>query len=195
MKETDSLIKKINKLILCIVCITQLHSVAWCNPADQQIDAAVLIIKKYGYNRNIEALEGNNYTHKPVKIIFKDLTELDFTYSKHYAVSATDNNGNLYILINDNLKNSDVRLLACLILHESCHMGQGKDSVSEEVQAHAAEEALYRAILLNEDKNLQFQTVDRLVIRENHLKEIVDNSIKAYISGNTTYVNYLKIKE
>jgi len=188
--------KKIDKLILCTICVflTQVVSPVWCNTSDQQkITSAVEVIKTYGFEKNIAVLQGDNYTHKPVKIIFKDLSEVNFSYSKFYAISANDDStGDLYILINNDLKDSDVKALACLILHESNHCKKNAaDSVSEEMVAHTQEVMLYIRIL-EDDATLKDRTDDRLVVRLNKLKKIYDDAIKAYITGNTNYVNYLK---
>jgi hypothetical protein len=174
----------------------QLHLLAWGNTTDQQkIDSAIQIIKEHGYTKNIAILQGDNYTNKPVKIIFKDLSEVNFSYAKFYAITATTDNGDLYILINNDLRNSDPKALACLILHESTHANKNiPDSVGEETLAHQKETMLYIQ-LLDEDESLQQNTNDRLIVRLNRLKSIYDDSVKAYIGNNTSYVNYLKIKE
>jgi hypothetical protein len=199
IKVISLLIKKskISKLILCsiYIFIFQVHSVFAYNADQQKIEAAIEIIKNYGYKENVATLKGKNYTYKPVKIIFKDLTEINFAYSKFFAVTVTNDDGDLYILINNNLQNSDVRVLACLILHESNHCKENSlDSVTEEVNAHEQETALYLH-LLEDDRNLQYKVEDRLIIRENRLKKIFDDALMSYISSNTSYVNYLKIKE
>lgn len=171
---------------------TQIVSPAWCNTPDK-INSAVEVIKTYGFDKNIAILQGENYTHKSVKIIFKDLSEVDFSYKTFYAISANDDStGDLYILINSDLASSDVKALACLILHESNHCKKNAaDSVNEEMVAHTQEVMLYTRIL-EDDTTLKDKTDDRLVVRLNKLKKIYDDAIKAYITGNTSYVNYLK---
>lgn len=165
------------------------------NSHDQKINSALEILEQYGYEKNIAILQGDNYTHKPVIIIFKDLSEVNFSYSKFYAITATDDKEDLYILININLRNSNVKALACLILHESNHCKYNKsDTVSEEMKAHTDEVMLYNRIL-DDDEGLQDKTDDRLIIRLNKLKKIYDDAIRSYITSNTSYVNYLKIKE
>lgn len=166
------------------------------NSEEQKINSALEVLRKYGYEKNLEILNGNNYTHNPVKIIFKDLSEVNFAYSKFYAISANDDSmGNLYILINDNLRNTNIKALACLILHESNHCRYNKPcNVSEELQSHLLEVMLYNKIL-EDDENLQSKTEDRLILRLNKLKKIYDDAIRSYITSNTSYVNYLKIKE
>lgn len=174
----------------------QLQSLAWCKSADnEKINSAVEIIKQYGFAKSIAVLQGDNYTHKPVKIIFKDLSDIDFSYSKFYAITSIDNYGDLYILINNDLQNSDVKALACLILHESNHCKKNMaDSINEEITAHQQETMLYNQ-LLEDDNSLQGKTDDRLIARLNRLKKIYDDAVKTYIGSNTSYVNYLKIKE
>lgn len=193
--------KKFNRVILCSIgaFLISFHSIAFCkevySPDQQKINSAIEIIKSYGFEKNIAILQGDNYTKKPISIIFKDLSEVNFSYSKFYAITAIENNGDLFILINNNLRNSDVKALACLILHESNHCKQDKaDSVDEEAIAHTLETMLYIRIL-SDNEELQYKTDDRLVIRLNKLKKIYDDAIKAYINSNTNYVNYLKVKE
>lgn len=190
------MIGKISTLLFCIAFLAQLHSLAWGNTSEQQkIDSAVEVIKSYGFDKNIAILQGDNYTQKPVSIIFKNLADVDFAYAKFYAITATDDKGDLYILLNDNLRNSDTKALACLILHESNHCKKNiADSVSEELMAHTQEFMLYERIL-DDNENLQYKTDDRLVVRLNKLKKIYDDAVKAYITNNSSYVNYLKIKE
>lgn len=172
----------------------QAPSISACNSDQQKINSAIEIIKQYAFENNIAVLQGNNYTHKPVNIVFKDLSEVNFTYSKFYAISATDDNDDLYILINNDLKNSDTKALACLILHESNHCKRNTvDSISEEMTAHTQEVMLYNRIL-EDDEDLSNKTDDRLIVRLNKLKKIYDDAIKAYITDNLSYVNYLKIQ-
>lgn len=189
-------VRRINRIIFCAFCIFVMQA----NPAvaydsdQQKINSSIEILKSYGYQKNVDVLDGKNYTKKPVSIVFKNLADVDFTYAKFYAITATDNDGALYILINDDLKNSDARALACLILHESNHCKvKGSDSLAEEMMAHIQEVTLYIRILA-EDESLKDKVNDRLVLRLNKLKKIYDDAIKAYITNNTSYVNYLKIQ-
>lgn len=185
------------RILLCIFCLF-INSFAFCKEADseqQKINSAIEVLKNYGYEKNVAILQGDNYTHKPVSIIFKDLSEVDFSYSKFYAITANDDNGNLFILINKDLRNSDAKALACLILHESNHCRQNvADSLNEEMIAHTQEVTLYIR-LLSDDENLQNNTNDRLILRLNKLKKVYDEAIKTYLVSNEHYVNYLKMKE
>lgn len=182
---------------IILICLF-LSSVALCkelNSDEQKINSAMEIIKQYGYEKNIAILQGDNYTHKSVKIIFYDLSLIDMSYSRHYAITSTDDREDLYILINENLRTSDIKALACLIVHESNHCKDNKpDSVSQEMFAHTQETMLYMRLLLD-DENLQSLENDRLINRLNKLKKIYDNAIRNYISSNTTYIKHLKIKE
>lgn len=181
-----------NIILISCIFIFQIQCALASDFEQQKINSAVEIVKNYGYKENIAILEGQNYTKKPVHILFKDLSEVDFAYAKFYAITATDDYGDLYILINNDLKHSDVKALACLILHESTHCRENKaDSVSEEMYAHTQEVMLYNRIL-NEDESLQNLTGNRLIVRLNKLKKIYDDAIRAYIISNTNYVNYLK---
>lgn len=185
----------LNNLFKIILICLFLSSVALCKELgsdEQKINSAIEILKSYGYNESITIIEGGNYTKKPVRIIFKDLSELNFSYAKHYAITANDSNGDLYILINKDLKYSSVKALACLILHEVNHCKYNKpDSLSEEIFAHTQETMLYMR-LLADDETLQNKENDRLITRLNKLKKIYDDAIRLYLGNNSTYVNFLK---
>lgn len=190
------MLHNLSKILLIFILLSSMVLCKELNSEEQKINSALEVLRKYGYEKNLEILNGNNYTHNPVKIIFKDLSEVNFAYSKFYAISANDDStGNLYILINDNLRNTNIKALACLILHESNHCKYNKsDTVSEEMKAHTDEVMLYNRIL-DDDEGLQDKTDDRLIIRLNKLKKIYDAAIRGYITNNTNYANYLKIKE
>ena len=185
------------KILLCIFCLFA-NSLAFgkeFSSDEQKINSAIEVLKNYGYEKNIAILQRGNYTKKPISIIFKDLSEIDFSYSKFYAITATDNSGNLFILINNDLRNSDTKALACLILHESNHCKQNvADSLNEEMIAHTQEVILYIR-LLSDDENLQNNANDRLISRLNKLKKVYDEAIKTYLVSNEHYVNYIKVKE
>ena len=187
---------KFARIILLIICLF-INSTAFCKElnSDQRIDSAIQIIKEHGYTKNIAILQGDNYTHKPVTIIFHDLSEVNFSYAKFYAISSNDNNGDLYILINQDLQNSDPKALACLILHESVHCQKNvADSAEQETLAHQKETMLYLQ-LLDEDESLQYKTNDRLILRLNKFKKLYDEAIMSYLSNNESYVNYLHLKK
>ncbi len=60
------------------------------NSDQQKISSAVDILKIYGYQKNVDILDGRNYTKKPVSIVFKNLTDVDFSYTKFYAITAVN---------------------------------------------------------------------------------------------------------
>lgn len=120
------MLKTVCKIVFISILLSSATFCKELSTDQQKIDSAIEIIKKYGYEKNIAILQGANYTHKPVTIMFKDLSEVNFSYAKFCGITATDNNGDLYILINSDLKNSTPEALACLILHESNHCLQDK---------------------------------------------------------------------
>ena len=185
---------KLYRLLVCTVCIFLLsYSGAYAITDEEIITSAVSVLNVYGYQKNIDILNGNNYTNRKVRIEFKDLSELDYSYRNFFAITANDDCGNLYILINKNLRNSDEKALACLILHESIHCKNNlKDSFEEEIFAHSQEVILYNKIL-QDDKGIGHKTEDILIKRLNKLKSLYENnSLNSYIMGNANYINYLQ---
>lgn len=88
------------------------------------------------------------------------MSNIDYSYSNHYAVSSTDEYGDNYILINEKFKNSPKEALACLIAHESVHV-LPKATMEEEVKATTTEVLTWLKVC---DKVAK--TNDKLVQRE-----------------------------
>lgn len=189
------MLKTVCKIVFISILLSSATFCKELSTDQQKIDSAIEIIKKYGYEKNIAILQGANYTHKPVTIMFKDLSEVNFSYAKFCGITATDNNGDLYILINQDLRNSDPKALACLVLHESTHSQNNiSDSLEEETIAHQRETILYIR-LLEDDESLQYKTNDRLITKLNRLKKLYDEAVMSYLSNNENYVKYLHLKK
>ena len=107
---------------------------------DEDIISALRLLKNIGAEEVFENLEENS-----VKIIFYDLSLIDYSYRNHYAINSVDNWGERYILINSKYKNASKEEIACLIAHESFHKSN-KATMSEETLA-TQKEAYYWSIL------------------------------------------------
>lgn len=100
---------------------------------DYKVKNALEVLENIGSNDVFERLDKNK-----IKIMFYDLSMIDYSYSKHYAVASTDENGENYILINATFKNSPKEAIACLIAHESVHV-LPRATLEEEVRATTTE--------------------------------------------------------
>ena len=132
----------ISTLICVMLCCANL-AYAWnvrYFSQDEDIRAALKLLDRIGADEVFENLQENS-----VKIIFYDLSMINFSYHKHYAISSVDNWGCRYILINSKFRNASKEELACLIAHESFHKSK-RATVSEETLA-TQKEAYYWSIL------------------------------------------------
>lgn len=107
---------------------------------DYDIRQALKLLDKVGADEVFENLQENS-----VKIIFYDLSLINFTYCNHHAINSVDNWGDRYILINSKHRRASKEEIACLIAHESFHKGK-RATLSEETIA-TRKEAYYWAKL------------------------------------------------
>lgn len=132
------------------------------------------------------AILGYNLTQKPIKIEFKDLTELNTAYSSYDAVGWKKKN-KLYIYINPKHKEAPPAALAALLAHEALHQDE-YNSLSEETYAWTMEANVWVEMLKRfpESNNIE----SPLVMRENVLKQLLEkgNYTNKYIKK-TVYAN------
>lgn len=107
---------------------------------DADIKGALRLLENVGADEVFENLQENS-----VKIIFYDLSLINYSYRNHYAVNSVDNWGERYILINSKYRNASKEEIACLIAHESFH--KAKRATFEEETLATQKEAYYWAIL------------------------------------------------
>ena len=146
---------------------------------DYKVQAALTVLEKIGSNDVFTRLDKNQ-----VKIMFYDLTMIDYSYANHYAVASTDENGENFILINSKFKNSPKEAIACLIAHESVHV-LPQATMAEEVQATTVEAQTWLKVRANVTN-----TNDKLVQREMKLAdnyEADNNKIAQAIASNSFY--------
>ena len=133
-----------------------------------------------------KAIIGFNLTQYPIKIEFKDLSELNQAYSTYDAVGWKKKN-KLYIYINPKHEYAPPGALAALLAHEALHQDE-YNSLSEETYAWTMEANVWCEMLKRfpESNNLE----SSLVMRENILKQLLEkgNYTNKYIKK-TVYAN------
>ena len=157
---------------------------------NSKVISALNVLEEAGMTDVISRLEKNS-----TQIIFYDLTLISYSYSKHYAIASTDENGNNFILINEKFKNSPKEEIACLIAHESVHQ-LPQATLDEEVRATTTEAQTW----LKLKDSVSCATSDDLMIRLNKLATMYktstpnENIIKESIMGNSFYQTQLAMK-
>ena len=137
------MLKRILLTLTCVILLCTTSAFAWNvknYSQDETIRASLRLLNNIGADEVFENLEENS-----VKIIFYDLSLINFSYSNHYAINSLDNWGDRYILINSKFKKSSVEEIACLIAHESFHKSS-RPTLAEETLA-TQKEAYYWSIL------------------------------------------------
>ena len=162
------------------------------NVSKQQIfHVALDMLKDTSGNFSRKAILGYNLTQKPIKIEFKDLSELNSAYATYDAVGWKKKN-RLYIYINPKHEYAPPGALAALLSHEALHQDE-YNSLSEETYAWTMEATVWTEILKRfpESNNLE----SALVTRENVLKQLLEKGhytnkyIKKTVYANEGYKN------
>ena len=153
---------------------------------EQIFHVALDMLKGTSGDFSRKAILGYNLTQKPITIEFKDLSELNPTYSSFDAVGWKKKK-KLYIYINPKHKNAPPGALAALLAHEALHQDE-YNSLTEETYAWTMEATTWCEILKKhpESNNLE----SPLVMRENILKQQLEkgNYTNKYIKK-TVYAN------
>ena len=155
--------------------------------SDKQIfHVALDMMKDTSAEFSRKAILGYNLTQKPIRIEFKDLSELNQAYSSYDAVGWKKKN-KLYIYINPKHEYAPPAALAALLSHEALHQDE-YNSLSEETYAWTMEANVWCEMLKRfpESNNLE----SPLVMRENILKQLLEkgNYTNKYIKK-TVYAN------
>ncbi len=138
-----------------------------------------------------KAILGYNITQNPVKIEFKDLSEIDPAYSSFDAVG-WKKKGKLYIFINPKHEYAPPGALAALLSHEALHQDE-YNSLSEETYAWTMEAVVWTEILKKYPESNDMDS--SLVTRENILKQLLEKGnytnkyIKKTVFANNGYKN------
>ena len=157
------------------------------NVSDEQIfHVALDMLKGTSGDFSRKAILGYNVTQYPVKVMFKDLSEINEAYSTFDAIS-WKKKGKLYIYINPKHEYAPPGAIAALLAHEAIHQDE-YNSLSEETYAWTMEAVVWTEILkmFPESNNLE----SALVTRENILKQLLEkgNHTNKYIKK-TVYAN------
>ena len=141
------------------------------NVSDEQIfHVALDMLKGTSGNFSRKAILGYNVTQYPVKVMFKDLSEINEAYSTFDAIG-WKKKGKLYIYINPKHEYAPPGAIAALLAHEAIHQDE-YNSLSEETYAWTMEAVVWTEILkmFPESNNLE----SALVTRENILKQLLE---------------------
>jgi len=133
-----------------------------------------------------KAILGYNVTQYPIKIQFKDLSEINEAYSSFDAVG-WKKRGHLYIFINPKHEYAPPGALAALLSHEAIHQDE-YNSLSEETYAWTLEATVWTEILKRFPESNDLES--SLVTRENILKQLLEkgNYTNRYIKK-TVFAN------
>lgn len=166
--------------------INELAAIYKKNTSNQLFFVAIDMLKNTTGEFSRNAILGDNLTGKPIKIEFKDLSEINPSYSSFDAVG-WKRKETLYIYINPKHKNAPPAALAALLSHEALHQDE-YNSLSEETYAWTMEATVWYELL---QKYPELADVNEpLVKRENILKQLFEkgNYTNKYIKKNV-YAN------
>ena len=137
------------------------------------------------------AILGENLTQKPIKIEYRDLSELNPAYADFDALGWKRKN-QLYIFINDKHKNAPPEALAAVLSHEALHQDEF-NSINEETYCWTLEAGVWTNLT---EKNPALENEPHpLVDRENTIKRLflkgnyTDKYIRKSVMTNAGYQN------
>lgn len=162
------------------------------NVSDEQIfHVALDMLKGTSGDFSRKAILGYNVTQYPVRIMFKDLSEINEAYSTFDAIG-WKKKGRLYIYINPKHEYAPPGALAALLSHEAIHQDE-YNSLSEETYAWTMEAVVWTEILKKHPESNNLESA--LVTRENILKQLLEKGnytnkyIKKTVFANDGYKN------
>ena len=138
-----------------------------------------------------KAIMGYNLTQYPIKISFKNLSELNEAYATFDAVGWKKKN-KLFIYINPKHENAPPAALAALLAHEALHQDE-YNSLSEETYAWTMEATVWTELVNQYPEANDLESA--LVGRENVLKQLLEKGnytnkyIKKTVYSNPGYKN------
>ena len=153
---------------------------------DEIIFVALDMMKGSTADFSRRAIMGYNLTQYPMKIAFKNLSELNESYASFDAVG-WKKKGKLYIYINPKHESAPPAALAALLSHEALHQDE-YNSLSEETYAWTMEANVWSEMLKRYPESNNKES--SLVARENILKQLLEkgNGTDKYIRK-TVYSN------
>ena len=153
---------------------------------EQIIYVALDMMKGTTADYSRKALLGYNLIQKPIKIEFRNLSEINQAYASFDAVG-WKRRGRLYIYINPKHDNAPPAAIAALLAHEALHQDE-YNSLSEETYAWTMEATVWLELLKKYPESNDLES--SLVVRENTLKQLLEkgNYTNKYIKK-TVYAN------
>ena len=142
---------------------------------DLRLMLALDVMRECAANFSRNAILGNNLTQMPIKIEFRDLSQMGEAYTDFDALGWKKKQ-RLYIYVNQKHSDAPPIALASLLAHEALHQDEF-NSINEETYAWTMEAAVWTQ--LSEDYPQQANSNHPLVIREDMLK-------KLFVKGNYT---------
>ena len=137
---------------------------------EQIFHVALDMLKDTSGEFSRKAILGYNVTQYPVKIEFKDLSEINEAYSTFDAIG-WKKKGKLHIFINPKHEYAPPGALAALLAHEALHQDE-YNSLSEETYAWTMEATVWCEILKKYPESNDLES--SLVTRENILKQLLE---------------------
>lgn len=157
------------------------------NISNEQIfHVALDMLKDTSGEFSRKALLGYNVTQMPVKIMFKDLSEINEAYASFDAIG-WKKKGRLYVYINPKHEYAPPGAIAALLAHEAIHQDE-YNSLSEETYAWTMEAVVWTEMLKRFPESNDLESA--LVTRENVLKQLLEkgNNTNKYIKK-TVFAN------
>lgn len=153
---------------------------------EQIFHVALDMMKDTTADLSRKAILGYNLTQYPIKIEFKDLSEINEAYASFDAIG-WKKKGKLYIYINPKHREAPPAALAALLSHEALHQDE-YNSLSEETYAWTMEANVWCEMLKRFPESNDLESP--LVMRENILKQLLEkgNFSNKYIKK-TVYAN------
>ena len=153
---------------------------------DEIIYVALDMMKDTTADYSRKAIMGFNLTQNPVKISFRNLSELNESYATFDAVGWKKRN-KLFIYINPKHEDAPPAALAALLAHEALHQDE-YNSLSEETYAWTMEAVVWNEMVKRYPESNNPESA--LVSRENVLKQLLEkgNYTNKYIKK-TVYAN------
>ncbi len=158
---------------------------------DTNVIEALELLKETSGEYSRKAILGENLTSKPIKIEFKNLSQINPVYANFDALG-WKKSGKLYIYINNKHQNAPKEALAALLAHEAIHQDEF-NSLNEETYAWTLEAAVWTQ--LSEGKT-ELQAISHpLIERENVIKKLFEKGnytsayIRKFVVSNKGYQN------
>jgi hypothetical protein len=137
---------------------------------DERICVALDLLKGTTGDYSRRVILGNNPTHKPIKIEFKNLAAISSAYGGANALGMK-RNGRIYIYINEKNSNAPVIALAALLAHEALH-NDNYNSREEEACAWTTEAIVWGELVAQYPQYKD--NLSPLACREKTLKLLYD---------------------